>query len=57
MAYDTYTLLFHVCILPIMTYFRSIYRAHKTYKSLEQLYYRAMGIFLGVHKYAPLMVL
>lgn len=52
MNYSTYTKLFDSCVVPIVDYAASIW-GFKNYSKPNQLQNKAMRIFLGVHRFAP----
>jgi hypothetical protein len=52
MAYSTYSKLFETCVVPIADYASEIW-GYKNYSKPNLIQNRAMRIFLGVHRYAP----
>lgn len=53
MGYGSYTKLYDACIVPVMSYGAEIW-GYTNYPKLNQIHQRAMRIFLGVHKFAPI---
>ena len=56
MGFSTYTILFHTCVLPIMTYCSSVW-GHCNCEKLEQVYFSAMTAYMGMHKFHLYQVL
>jgi hypothetical protein len=52
MAYSTYTKLYKACVVPVMDYSSEIW-GFKNYTKPNVIQNRAMRIFLGVHRFAP----
>lgn len=52
MGYGPYTKLFDSCIVPILAYGSEIW-GYKSFKKINQVHYRAIRVFLGVHRFAP----
>jgi hypothetical protein len=52
MAYSTYTKLYEACVVPVMDYSSEIW-GFKNYTKPNVIQNRAMRIFLGVHRFAP----
>ena len=53
MSFTIYTKLFNARVLPIMTYGCSVW-CHVNCNKIQQIFFKGMRIFLGVHKFAPL---
>ena len=56
MSYSTYTKLFDSSVTPVLDYFSSVWGFSK-YNCLEAIQNRAIRIYLGVHKFAPILAL
>ena len=56
MGYSTFTKLYEACITPILDYSASIW-GFSRYNCLEAIQNRAVHVYLGVHKFAPLLAL
>ena len=54
MGLSTYSKLYESCVLPVLNYC-SIVWAHADCSKSDQVQYKAMGVFMGVHKHAPLL--
>ena len=52
----TFTRLYSSCVCPIMDYASGVWGV-KSFDCLEQVQYRALRYFLGVHKFTPIYVL
>ena len=52
-AFSTYAKLFENCVLPILNYCSGVWGFGK-HEKLDHVQHRALRVFLGVHKYAPL---
>ena len=52
MGVNTYTKLFHSCVVPVMDYCAGVWGLTKNVKA-ESVQHRALRYFLGVHKFAP----
>ena len=53
---STFTTLFSYCVCPIIDYGSAVWGVKK-YEKLEQVQYKAMRYFLGVHRFAPIDML
>lgn len=56
MGYVTFSKLFEACVCPVMEYASGVW-GYRSYTKLETIQNRAARIFLGVHKFAPLLAL
>ena len=54
MGYHTYTKLFTTCIVPILDYCSAVW-GHTDCSKIDQIQSRAMRVYLGVNRYAPLL--
>ncbi len=53
MGYSTYCKLYNNCVLPVLDYSAGVW-GYKKYQQTDQVQHRAMRIFLGVHRFAPI---
>ena len=53
MGFSTYTKLYESCVLPVINYCTGVW-GYKNYNKFDQVQQRALRVFLGVHKYAPI---
>ena len=56
MGYTTYTKLFDSCVYPVMDYASGVWGFDKS-PEIRKVFNRAQRIFLGVHKFAPIVAL
>ena len=56
MGYSTFTKLYEACITPILDYSAGVW-GFSRYNCLEAIQNRAIRVYLGVHKFAPLLAL
>jgi hypothetical protein len=56
MGYSTFTKLFDSCVCPVVEYVSGVW-GFKKFKNIDMLQNRAARIFLGVHKFTPILVL
>ena len=56
MGYSTFTKLYESCVCPIMEYSSGVW-GYDQYNKLDTIQNRASRVFLGVHRFAPLLAL
>ena len=56
MGYKTYTKLFESCVCPVMDYGAGVW-GFEEYAAAKAVQHRAMRVFLGVHRYAPILAM
>jgi hypothetical protein len=54
MGYSTFTKLYENCVIPVMDYASAIW-GFKKFPKLDNIQHRAQRIFMGVHRFAPLL--
>jgi hypothetical protein len=55
-GYKSFTKLFESCVIPILDYCASVW-GFKHYQSIDNIQYRAIRYYLGVHRFAPKLAL
>ena len=51
-GFKSYPKLFESCVVPILDYCASVW-GYKHYQTIDNVQYRALRYFLGVHRFAP----
>ncbi len=55
-GFNSYTKLYEACVCPVVDYSSAVWGYH-AYKEIDSVQQKAQRIFLGVHKFAPLLAL
>jgi hypothetical protein len=56
MGYKTYSQLYNSCVCPVMDYSSGVW-GYNHFEKAESVQHKAMRIFLGVHRFAPILAL
>ena len=56
MGYKTYLQLYNSCVCPVMDYSSGVW-GYNHFEKAESVQHKAMRIFLGVHRFAPILAL